>query len=250
MDKTSLLAEFTDEDNTVYLLYQNGALYRERADRSGRSGQCEFVEQYFAPNFLQQHYLVTDSGVYRKLDTLLFSTNNRIAEPFERYASVTALFIASVRDTAKFWTDFTLQSPRAPSVSDYVRLRQCIMRGTCDFLDNRIDLAPDPQNTASANQTLRFRSVAPSQGMVTAKSSITSTNLFSQRRRPLVGSTVFSAFWSADAIQPCGCRKSVVFAIARTACGADQRCACRRKQVWLQTILSPTAERHPPIPYG
>jgi len=55
MDKTSLLAEFTDADNTVYLLYQNGALYRERADRSGRggrSGECEFVEQYFAPNFL------------------------------------------------------------------------------------------------------------------------------------------------------------------------------------------------------
>ena len=55
----------------------------------------------------------------------------------------------------------------------YVDLRKCILDGSCDFIDNRFDLMPDPIN--ASNQVLKFFSVAPSSDMITAKSSISST---------------------------------------------------------------------------
>jgi len=49
----------------------------------------------------------------------------------------------SVSDTNLYWNSFTLQSPAAPEVSDYVALRQCILNGTCTFIDNKIELVAD-----------------------------------------------------------------------------------------------------------
>ena len=72
-----------------------------------------------------------------------------------------------------------MQSPLAPEVSDYVDLSKCIIKGTCTFLDNKIELIEDPTN--NLNTVLKFISVAPTANMITSKSSISSTLNFYQK---------------------------------------------------------------------
>ncbi len=174
-DKTLLLSTLLGDDGTTFLLYNNGKVYRDNG------GDCQFIEQYFEENFLEKNYVQRNGQTFIKADSTTFPTKNSFSDSFQTYTAFPSLFIASPRDTAKFWTTCTLQSPSAPTVEDYVRLRQCIFAGTCDFRDNRIDIVQDPLQTSSqtqSNNVLRFRSVAPSLGMVTAKSSIESTIMF------------------------------------------------------------------------
>ena len=55
-------------------------------------------------------------------------------------------------------------------------LRKCILDGTCDFIDNRIDLVEDPMDPT--NTCMRFESVAKTDDMVTSKSSMKTPLLF------------------------------------------------------------------------
>jgi hypothetical protein len=122
-------------------------------------------------------YAITDSGVYLITEEgPLFPTDNDWTEDFEGYADFIDLFALSVADTGKHWNHFTLQSPLAKTVPEYVDLRQCILNRTCDFRDNRIELAPDP--VQPGNTALKFTCVPPSNDMTTAKSSISSSTQF------------------------------------------------------------------------
>jgi hypothetical protein len=47
--------------------------------------------------------------------------------------------LADLLDRKRGWTAIALQSPKAPTVKDYVKLRQRILKGESDFLDNRIN---------------------------------------------------------------------------------------------------------------
>jgi len=53
-----------------------------------------------------------------------------------------------------------------------VALSKCILDKTCDFLDNQITIIEDPSD--SNNKVIEFNSVAPTEGMITSKCSITS----------------------------------------------------------------------------
>ncbi len=173
-DKQQIISEFVDVDGTHYTLYNDGKAYREK------DGSCEFVEQYYDPRFLQDNYLLTDTTMYAKSGTILFPTKNRFVENFEAHSSLNSVFILRPEETQKFWTDITLQSPLAPTISDYVNLRKCIFNSTCTFLDNRIELAKDPVNPA--NQVMKFHAVAPSPAMITSKASMESTLTFFRKR--------------------------------------------------------------------
>lgn len=166
-DASSLLSSFTDNSGNNIKIYNNGEAWI-LDDQT-----CTFVANYFDPQFIEKNYLITDSVIYiRTDDGDLFRTRNVFFEDFETANSFIDLLATSTADTGKYWTSFVLQSPLAPSVSDYVALRTCILNGTCDFLDNRIDLIEDPAN--AANKILQFTAVAPSANMVTSKSSFES----------------------------------------------------------------------------
>jgi len=163
-----LLEKFTSPDGLNVFIYEDGRAFIEN------KGLCGFTLQYFDPNFLQNNYVTNASGTFIIADNGgLFPTKNNFIEDFENYTSLTDLFIQSVSDTDLYWTAFTLQSPSAPEVTDYNALRFCILKGTCTFIDNKIELVADP--TDASNQVIKFTSVAPNGGMVTAKSSIQST---------------------------------------------------------------------------
>jgi Polysaccharide lyase len=155
----SLEEVFINEDGTIYI---------------NDNGICTFTLQYFDPNFLSDNYITNSSGTFIiGSDGSQFPTKNNHFDDFESYGTFTDMFLKSPNDTALYWTGFTLQSPAAPSVPDYVALRKCILDGTCTFIDNRIDLVADPMDPT--NQVIRFTSVAPSAEMITAKSSMGSS---------------------------------------------------------------------------
>ncbi len=166
-DTNGLLEQFTTIEGEDIFIYEDGKAY------TNNSGLCTFVLQYFDPNFLQDNYITTTAGTFLITDGgELFPTKSNFIEDFESYSTFTDLFITSASDTNLYWSSFTLQSPAAPEVPDYVELRRCILEGTCDFIDNKIELVTDPTN--ASNKVLKFTSVAPTSNMITAKSSISS----------------------------------------------------------------------------
>ncbi len=169
-----LLEAITNTDGREIFIYEDGKLYIEQ------NGICNFEVQYFDPNFLETSYLTNDDGRFLITDENdLFPTKNKYTEGFENASIFTDLFISSLNDTDLYWIKFTLQSPAAPEVNDYVQLSHCILDGTCAFIDNKIELVNDPIN--STNMVLKLTCVPPSVNMVTAKSSISSTLNFHQK---------------------------------------------------------------------
>jgi hypothetical protein len=160
------LEEYEVEGKRI-AIYADGTAHLVKKDR------CSFLVQYFDPDFATQYYhhdssgvwLITDDGTY-------FPARNRFLEDFEDYADFRDLFVASIQDTQKLWTGFTAQSPDHPEVADYVALRQCIMAGTCDFTDNRMEWVAEPGNPG--NHVIRFTAVKPRRNMVTSKMSFES----------------------------------------------------------------------------
>ncbi len=163
-----LLENFTTPDGLNVFIYKDGRAFTEN------NGLCDFVLQYFDPNFLQNNYVTNASGTFIIADNgEYFSTKNNFIEDFENYTTLSDLLIKSASDTDLYWNSFTLQSPSAPEIADYNALRLCIIEGTCTFIDNKIELVVDP--TDASNQVIKFTSVAPNTEIVTAKSSIQST---------------------------------------------------------------------------
>lgn len=169
-DRQSAIGEATDIDGSIYMLFGDGAIYRQKGEL------CEFVEQYFDPDFLKDNYLLTDTVVFKKSGTILFPTKNQFADDFDSYSSFNDVFILRSEETKKFWTTITLLSPLAQTIQEYVALRKCIFNGTCSFRDNRVELARDP--IRPSNPVMRFYAVAPTAGMITSKASMESTLTF------------------------------------------------------------------------
>lgn len=162
-----VLTTITDTDGTQYKIATDGNVYRVEGST------CEFFLRYFEPNFEANAYEHRGDSVYLRSDQGPFPTRNVFFEDFERYGAFPDMFIQKPADTDRYWNTMTLQGPQAPTVADYVALRTCILRGTCTFKDNRIDISTDPLNPL--NKAMKFTAVAPSASMVTSKASFEST---------------------------------------------------------------------------
>ncbi|MBC8124430.1 MAG: heparin lyase I family protein [Candidatus Kapabacteria bacterium] len=162
-----VLSTITDVDGTQYKISVDGNVYKVVGN------SCELFLRYFEPNFEANGYEHRGDSVFLRSDQGPFPTRNNFIEDFERYGAYPDLFIQSMVDTDRFWNTMILQGPQSPTIADYVALRACILRGTCTFRDNRIDIATDPLNPL--NKVMKFTAVAPSASMVTSKSSIEST---------------------------------------------------------------------------
>ena len=133
-------------------------------------GRLTFVERLYDPDFFARNYVVVD-GVPNKRDPetgKLYPTRRQFEEGFEDAAGVEDLI-----GPERGWTSFTLQSPAAPTIPEYNALRQRIMSGRGDFLDNRVEI--EPEFAHSGKRSLKCTSAPPSRGMTTAKASLTSS---------------------------------------------------------------------------
>lgn len=147
------------EKGTTYKLYRAG-VWRVNPT----SGKWEFVEQLYDPDFYAKNYVERDGAIFRKAaDGRLFPVRRRFGEDFENASALHDLI-----GPQRGWTEFVLQSPRAPAVKDYVRLRQQILAGKSGFLDNRLELSGEVVH--GGKTALKAYSAAPTGDMICAKS--------------------------------------------------------------------------------
>jgi hypothetical protein len=171
--KGDILETFISPEGKELYVFKDGTAF------VNNNGTCEFVLQYFDPDFLAKNYKIDATGKFLITDSGLLPVKNEYTDNFESYSKFSDLFLKSVADNDLYWSGFTLLSAAAPTVNEYVALRTCILGGTCTFIDNKIELASDPTNVA--NKVLKFTSVAPTPNMITAKASIESTiNFFNK----------------------------------------------------------------------
>lgn len=137
-------------------------------------GAWQLVQALYDPDFFSKNYKAEpDCRIYR-LDASTgsrFEVKRTLSESFEGVSSLRNLV-----GPERGWTGFTLQSPLAPTVPDYVALRTCLLNDTCTFRDNRLEPATDRAHGGSAS--FKATSVPPSAGMVTAKASLESTLMY------------------------------------------------------------------------
>ena len=154
--------EMTATDNgTTYKLCQ-GNLYRVIP----WTGKWEYVKKIYDPDFYAKNYVELEGAVFRKADNgELVPMRKGFADDFEGTTR-----LADLLDRKRGWTSVTLQSPKAPTVKDYVKLRQRILTGESDFLDNRVE--PSGEMMHGGKTALKAVSMSPNRGMVTAKASL------------------------------------------------------------------------------
>lgn len=149
------------EKGTTYKLHQ-GRLYRVLP----HSGRWEFVQEVYAPGFYAKNYAEKNGAVFRKAgDGELLPVKRSFADDFEGTQR-----LADLISLTRGWTTCELQSPKTPGVNDYVKLRNRILKGEGDFLDNRTE--PSGEVVHGGKTALKCVAVPPSAGMVTAKASL------------------------------------------------------------------------------
>ena len=167
------------QEGTTFKLYRGG-IYRVNE----RSGRWDFVAEGYDPDYYDKNYMEKDGAIFRKGDNgTLYRVGQEFSDDFENAKTIRDLI-----GVERGWTSFTLQSPRTPTVEDYVRLRKRILAGQADFLDNRIK--PSGEVVHAGQTALKACSVPRSGDMVTSKASI-STELIHFVR----GDDVWFAGW-------------------------------------------------------
>lgn len=120
----------------------------------------------YAGDFYQKNFAVDEGVIYRLDDDgQRYAVLRHFSEDFENAAGIRDLI-----DIERGWTTLTLQSPRAPTASDYVNLSRQILDGDSDFLDNLVE--PSSERAHSGEQSLVAVSVAPGRGMCCTKASL------------------------------------------------------------------------------
>lgn len=162
---SSASAEFTFENRNYVIV--DGSAY-EIDEESGRS---RFVTQLYEPGYILKNYREQDGVVYRI-----------VPDSSQSYPVITGFFegfeganeLSDLIGIERGWTSLTLLSAAAPTVADYVALRQKILRGQLDFIDNRIE--PSIERPYQGLASLRaFAPVSP--GPVTLTKASLSTEL-------------------------------------------------------------------------
>lgn len=130
-------------------------------------GSRILLDELYDPGFYAANYTETGGRVYR-IDPdsgQRYAVYETFSDDFEGADRVNDLI-----GPERGWTNFTLQSPGAPTVEDYNRVRHAILDGTGDFVDNRID--PSPLNVHGGTRALRAFAAAPTADMVCSKASL------------------------------------------------------------------------------
>ena len=113
--------EYVAPEDVMVRVYENGEAYFVE------NGGCTFAAQFFTPGFFEQNYVRTPTSISAKLDDgTLLPLFESFVEDFEGHENALDMIILDPEDRTRFYSSFTLQSPSAKTVSEYVDLRQCI----------------------------------------------------------------------------------------------------------------------------
>lgn len=129
-------------------------------------GREKFFKTLYDPAFVHRRYRNRGGRVFALSDDgREFPVLRTFADGFEGAASLRDLI-----GPHRGWSGFTLQSPRARTVPDYVALRNRILSGASDFLDNRVE--PSTVRPHAGRASLYLYSAAPTRSMICSKASL------------------------------------------------------------------------------
>lgn len=149
------------EQGITYKLYK-GNLYSV----DGISNKWIFAQRVYDVDYFSQNYVEQAGMVHRKDGAeSLIPVRYDLADGFD-YASSLADLIGIEHQ----WTSCELQSPKTPSKGDYIKLRNAVLKGEADFVDNLIE--PATEITHNGQKSLKTVSFSPSGGMITSKASL------------------------------------------------------------------------------
>lgn len=157
-------------DGQSYFLVANGNAYREIEPNR----RWQLVERVFDPEEIKRSY-VTESGTTYRVDPenqRRFAVLRQLNDGFDDLSTGPAGLTKLVSEERLLWGSFTLQSPQAPTVADYVALRRDLLAGTSDFRDGRIE--PTQEKARSGSTSLKCVAVAKPESMITCKASLSS----------------------------------------------------------------------------
>ena len=130
------------------------------------AGRWRPVQHLYDPGYITTNYIERDGATFRKgPDGALIAVKRNLTENFENAGSFRDLI-----GIERGWTSCDLLSPRTPTPQDYVQLRNRIIKGEGDFLDNRVE--PSIQSAHSGHSALKCVAVPASRSMVTSKASL------------------------------------------------------------------------------
>ncbi|NCC71664.1 hypothetical protein EOM09_08890 [bacterium] len=129
-----------------------------------------FMIFFIFGDIVKQEFIYENKKISKIINGEKIPTIEFIKEDFENYSSIQDFIFY---DGKNAFTQFTLQSPKASTIEEYILLRNCILKNNCDFADNRIDFTNKKAN--SKNMSLKFSAYEP-QGNYVSKSCI-DTNL-------------------------------------------------------------------------
>ncbi len=163
-----------NRDGSTYHLADDGNVYREIS--GGK--EWTFHSQVFDPIHFKNSYVTEDKIVYRISpdDGRRFATIRSFQEDFEDLDLGIKGLLQLVSEPRMRWGSFTLQSPKAPSIEEYVDLRNKIMKSKAGFLDAKLE--PIAENTHSGKRSLKFTTPPKTSSMVTCKSSLSSPLIY------------------------------------------------------------------------
>jgi len=148
------------------------------------AGRWRPVQQLYDPDYLAANYTERDGVPFRKgPDGALIPVKRSFAEDFEGAGSLRDLI-----GMERGWTSCDLLSPRTPTPKDYVALRNRILKGEGDFLDNRVE--PSGESSHQGQSALKCVAVPAGGGMVTSKASLSSELMHFGK-----GDDVWLSFW-------------------------------------------------------
>ena len=154
-------------DGVSYKLADDGNVFRVISER----GTWTWVDRIFDPESIARNIVKEGDAVFRvdpdsgKRYQLLKEFSDGFEDVPDDVDGLRSL-IGEVRK----WTEFTLQTPQTPAVSDYVALRNQILNDKAGFLDASV--GPSKLHAHSGQQSLRCICPAKSSRMVCAKASL------------------------------------------------------------------------------
>ena len=170
------------QDGMTFHLADDGNVYRE-VD----GGQAwVYHDTVYDPKTLAEAYRTEDEKVFRydPETNRQFAVRHAFSESFEDLEPGIEGLKALLGESRELWGSITLQSPKAPEVSDYVGLRTKILKGESSFLDARLE--PVDERASSGRMSLRCEAPPRTSKMVTCKSSLLT---------PLIGFKQGEDFW-------------------------------------------------------
>ncbi len=157
----------TTLDGVPYVLADDGNVFRIISER----GTWTWVDRIFDPESIARNIVKEGDAVFRvDLDSgKRYQLLKEFADGFEDVPEDVDGLRSLIGEDRK-WTEFTLQTPRTPDVSDYVALRNQILAAKAGFLDASV--GPSRLHAHRGQQSLRCICPAKSSAMVCAKASL------------------------------------------------------------------------------